>query len=94
MPEIAVHALRRREADVPAEELKPGDYKPLPRSTGWGEIAHAVVCCPQCASLSLTTRQFEVDFDGLVSPAAKCAACGFVRQWVFSDWVPEARGSA
>ncbi len=95
MPEIREHVLRRRTDRLDAE-LEPGEYLPLRRGTGWGDLAHIAVCCPRCRSLSLLTRRdgWAIDFDGLVTPPAKCGHCGFSAVWRLAEWVPEAVGSA
>lgn len=91
----AVHHLRRRDDPAPDTELVAGDYRQLRRGQGFGDLAVALVCCPKCGALSmLPRREWEVDFDGVVSPPAKCAGCGMVAVWLFVDWVPEARGNA
>lgn len=92
-PDITFH---KRERGY-ITDAEPGEYLPLQKQKGYGDVAWAAWGCPRCGEVLLISRNnHRVDVYGRVTPALRCITdgCKWIGKVFLDNWVPEAKGNA
>lgn len=87
----------KRSFEAEPKKLRPGEYIQYKHTEVW-----AVFKCPQCGFVtSLSKKNHNIRYDGLVSPVTHCphklgsgGKCEFNADVTLDGWLPEAKGSA